>query len=712
MANYLIKHTDPANGSFLVQDDQIDGTNMPWDAALYVNPVSSLTALTSNSSLVIPGRGITDYGELIANDLIHAMEHFAYRSRPLTPAQGQIWYKNVNYTDPNFPTDPILAGLFVWNGIAWDPLLSAVGGVVNLAGARIANLGNAIAATDALNRQTGDGRYVMKIGDTMTGLLILSGDPVAALGAATKQYVDTTTVSITGDTMTGLLILSGDPVAALGAATKQYVDTTTVSITGDTMTGLLVLSADPVAALGAATKQYVDTTTVSITGDTMTGDLIIDTNASLLFAGGGTGIINGGTRRIQNISDPTANQDAATKFYVDQAVTGVIIPPGVDTYVTSISFDGNTGELTLTRNDAVVISSGLGQIAGFNHTHTTSAITYDLSAPYSQSILRSRQQNVVGYPTIPVYNAISNLDQTVAGLIRPISRQLFTGTGVLTSFDCGPYMTFSANENRAQVFIDGVKQYVNQRGRGRVVFQGTAINLDTLIGITGPYLFNITVDGVLFAGLTLTATTTAIKTLFNLVGGTLYTNGTYLNVPLTGGSGAGATANITVAGGTVVSVELVLRGTGYTVGNTLSALAANIGGTGSGFTIQVQTLSGPYSFFDMLIDLQAIFTNASIPVSVGFEQYFNRLIFNFDSDTTGAGSSIVVSSAASQLFTFPSPPITFQVAAPINTSVTQNLSYIESFTGGNVPAGTQVSEITFTTPPPLGSIIEVLVLPS
>jgi hypothetical protein len=32
------------------------------------------------------------------------------------------------------------------------------------------------------------------------------------------------TVNIAGDTMTGLLILSGDPVAALGAATKQYVD--------------------------------------------------------------------------------------------------------------------------------------------------------------------------------------------------------------------------------------------------------------------------------------------------------------------------------------------------------------------------------------------------------------------------------------------------------------------------------------------------------
>ena len=35
-----------------------------------------------------------------------------------------------------------------------------------------------------------DARYVDTNGDTMTGALILSGNPTAALGAATKQYVD------------------------------------------------------------------------------------------------------------------------------------------------------------------------------------------------------------------------------------------------------------------------------------------------------------------------------------------------------------------------------------------------------------------------------------------------------------------------------------------------------------------------------------------
>ena len=68
-------------------------------------------------------------------------------------------------------------------------------------------------------------------------------------------------------------------------------------------------------------------------------------------------------------------------------------------------------------------------------------------------------------------------------------------------------------------------------------------------------------------------------------GGSSYTNGTYTNVPLTGGSGVGATATVTVSGTIVTSVTTFSSGVGYTVGDSLSALAVNIGGTGSGFSV-------------------------------------------------------------------------------------------------------------------------------
>lgn len=46
------------------------------------------------------------------------------------------------------------------------------------------------AAASAANAATTLADVVQKSGDTMTGPLVLSGDPVVALGAATKQYVD------------------------------------------------------------------------------------------------------------------------------------------------------------------------------------------------------------------------------------------------------------------------------------------------------------------------------------------------------------------------------------------------------------------------------------------------------------------------------------------------------------------------------------------
>lgn len=82
---------------------------------------------------------------------------------------------------------------------------------------------------DAL-RSANDGRYVKKAGDTMTGILVLSGNPITDFDAATKQYVDNTSVSITGDTMTNFLTLNADPVFPLHAATKAYVDAISASL--------------------------------------------------------------------------------------------------------------------------------------------------------------------------------------------------------------------------------------------------------------------------------------------------------------------------------------------------------------------------------------------------------------------------------------------------------------------------------------------------
>jgi len=85
-------------------------------------------------------------------------------------------------------------------------------------------------------------------------------------------------------------------------------------------------------------------------------------------------------------------------------------------------------------------------------------------------------------------------------------------------------------------------------------------------------------------------TSSGIKTLGAITGGTLYTNGTYTGVALTGGTGHGAAATIVVAGGTVTTVTITSLGAAYIIGGVLSAAAASIGGTGSGFSVPITAI--------------------------------------------------------------------------------------------------------------------------
>ncbi len=84
--------------------------------------------------------------------------------------------------------------------------------------------------------------------------------------------------------------------------------------------------------------------------------------------------------------------------------------------------------------------------------------------------------------------------------------------------------------------------------------------------------------------------------------GALYTDGVYPVIDLTGGKegASGATANITVAGGVVTVCEIQGGGNGYALNDVLSAAAADIGGTGSGFEFKVTGVTSSLdSEFDM-----------------------------------------------------------------------------------------------------------------
>lgn len=96
------------------------------------------------------------------------------------------------------------------------------------------------------------------------------------------------------------------------------------------------------------------------------------------------------------------------------------------------------------------------------------------------------------------------------------------------------------------------------------------------------------------------ASTGNIATLGSVTAGSGYTNGTYENVPLTGGTGTGAKATVVIASTVLSTVTMTTAGKDYTVADALSFDASTVGGTGTGASVPVATVGVTASTFGTL----------------------------------------------------------------------------------------------------------------
>lgn len=122
----------------------------------------------------------------------------------------------------------------------------------------------------------------------------------------------------------------------------------------------------------------------------------------------------------------------------------------------------------------------------------------------------------------------------------------------------------------------------------------------------------------------------AISTLGTLTNGSSYTNGTYFNVPLTGGNGSGATAKIVVSGNAVTSVSIQNPGVFYAVNDSLSAAASDIGGTGSGFAVTVSAVSNATGTSWLGDNFDLVLLNGSLVEAARFMKAEPETIANYD----------------------------------------------------------------------------------
>ena len=122
---------------------------------------------------------------------------------------------------------------------------------------------------------------------------------------------------------------------------------------------------------------------------------------------------------------------------------------------------------------------------------------------------------------------------------------------------------------------------------------------------------------------TITAVTKRISKTTLVSNGSSYTNGTYTNVSLTGGSGTGAAATILIAGGEVESYTITNKGVDYAVDDFLSIDPPD-DGPGSGFQIKVSEIEG--HTFTIATDS----TSFSEYISGGMAQKDPEISFNLE----------------------------------------------------------------------------------
>jgi microcystin-dependent protein len=51
---------------------------------------------STDTSLVFPGRNVTGYGQIIAENFLHLLENFSSATQPVNPIEGQLWYDSDN----------------------------------------------------------------------------------------------------------------------------------------------------------------------------------------------------------------------------------------------------------------------------------------------------------------------------------------------------------------------------------------------------------------------------------------------------------------------------------------------------------------------------------------------------------------------------------------------------------------------------------------
>ena len=425
-------------------------------------------------------------------------------------------------------------------------------------------------------------------------------------------------------------------------------------------------------------------------------------NSKIQYSGVITNITMVGTNTTTGCTNGTyTNQTAPT--YVNADGTG----GGTGALWTVVVSGGTITSITLT-------NSGSGYRIGDYFTFNGS--TYGGSG--NSSLLRVYDVQNSPIPTSSVFTITTDASYSTPNTLKLFNIKL--GSGDLFSIKYNIFggvdissvygLEFSAQYNYMQ--YQRVAYFYNGLQTSNINFipstQNSALSNTSYFGNNGSAYLTLAAGGIFLATISDNSSYKGgiISAGSITTGGSGYTDGSYTNVPLTGGTGGGAIANITVSGGAVTSVAIISNAsswarTGYKTGDVLSASAADIGGTGSGFTYTVSAVDWSNSYSTSFQG------NSPLTMSNGnltFKTFYDRGTVNQLTGATGYAVSFEDNrtiTAAVNLYSFISRPVKALGGVGLSTNAPQATWDVRG--NGTKPAlkivgagsGTNYSEVSY-----------------
>jgi len=265
--------------------------------------------------------------------------------QPPSPIIGQVYF--------DYSTVPPV--LTVWDGVTFVPIQTTIANTtLNMNGNSITNLANSafniVAVTIGLANAwtiSGNHQSLFVVGDTVyVDNNSLNAANIAYTVVASANSGPNTNITVTASTIPVGAGADGHLANGTGALNVASANLIYLKIDGSNspMTGILDMGShritnvtDPFAAQDAMTLSFADGRYVNITGDTMTG--------SLNFVGAGTAPMDMGTNLIRSVTDPLLAQDAATRNYVLLEISKAVSPLVTPTFQVP---GGNTAAYTFT----------------------------------------------------------------------------------------------------------------------------------------------------------------------------------------------------------------------------------------------------------------------------------------------------------------------------------------------------------------------------